>query len=312
MKKIIMLTTGGTIASQQGKNGLAPMVKGDAMIQMIPRLAKLCKIEVREVMNLDSTNMQPEEWVRLAEAVAKALPDCDGIVITHGTDTMAYTASALTWMLQNLKKPVVLTGSQLPVEHPQTDGKQNIYDAFCTAASGRPGVYLVFHGRILKGSSARKVYTEHPDAFRSINEPDAGMVCDGEVTFYTEPGIDRAAEFYLDTSLDTRVIYLQLYPGFEPEILETVIEKGYRGIILAGFGSGGVPFHHRNLLPAIEKAIRSGIRVVITSQCQQEGTNLNLYEVGIRAAKLGCISGGTQTPEALITRLMWDLGHIQD
>lgn len=309
MKKIIMLTTGGTIASQEGADGLAPMVKGDAMIQMIPKLADFCEIEVREVMNLDSTNMQPEEWVQLAVAVAEALPECDGIVITHGTDTMAYTASALTWMLQNLRKPVILTGSQRPVEHPQTDGKQNIYDAFCAAAAGRPGVYIVFHGRILRGCSARKVCTESLDAFRSINEPDVGMVCDGQVTFDTESKFNQAAEFHLDTSLDTRVVYLQLYPGFEPEILETVIEKGYRGMILAGFGSGGVPFHHRNLLPAIEKAIQSGIRVIITTQCQQEGTNLNLYEVGIRAAKLGCISGEKYTPEALITRLMWELGH---
>lgn len=311
MKKIIMLTTGGTIASQDGGDGLTPMVKGEAMIQMIPELKEICEIEVREVMNLDSTNMQPEEWVQLANAVAEALPECDGVVITHGTDTMAYTASALTWMLQNLGKPVILTGSQLPVGHPQTDGKQNIYDSFCTAAAGRPGVYLVFYGRILRGCSARKVYTEHPDAFHSINEPDVGQVCDGRVTFYAEAENEKKSEFYLDTSLDTRVVYMQLYPGFEPEILEVAVEKGYRGIILAGFGSGGVPFHRRNLLPAIEKEIQSVVRVIITTQCQQEGVNLNLYEVGIRAAKLGCISGGTCTPEALITRLMWELGHTK-
>ncbi|MCI7739613.1 MAG: asparaginase [Lachnospiraceae bacterium] len=309
MKKIIMLTTGGTIASQEGADGLTPVVKGDTMIQMIPKLANLCEIEVREVMNLDSTNMQPEEWVQLAGAVAESLPQCDGIVITHGTDTMAYTASALTWMLQNLGKPVILTGSQLPVEHPQTDGKQNIYDAFCAATAGRPGVYIVFHGRILRGCSARKVCTESLDAFRSINEPDVGKILDGRVIFFAEPEDIPSEAFYLDASLDTHVVYLQLYPGFETDLLETVIEKGYRGIILAGFGSGGVPFHNRNLLPAIEKAIQSGIRVIITTQCQQEGTNLNLYEVGIRAAKLGCLSGEKYTPEALITRLMWELGH---
>ena len=146
MKHILMLSTGGTIASEPTDHGLSPELSGNDLLALIPELEGLCRISCKEILNIDSSNMQPEHWIRMAHAVSEAQDAYDGIVITHGTDTMAYSASALSFMLQNLQKPIILTGSQLSITEEGTDGKRNILDAFRTAVSGIPGVFIVFCG----------------------------------------------------------------------------------------------------------------------------------------------------------------------
>ncbi|MCL1976385.1 MAG: asparaginase, partial [Firmicutes bacterium] len=174
MKRILLLTTGGTIASQAGAHGLAPAIAGGEMLQMLPELSDLCQVETRELLRLDSTNIQPEEWLHMARHVYAVLDDYDGIVIAHGTDTMAYSAAALSYMLQNLDKPVVLTGSQQTLNAENSDGLRNLYDAFVVAVANRPGVYVVFAGKIIRGCRAVKVRTQGTEAFFSINAPLAG------------------------------------------------------------------------------------------------------------------------------------------
>ena len=176
MKKILMISTGGTIASTPSDDGLTPTVSGGEMVKLIPELEGLCEITVCDLLNLDSSNMQPEYWVAMASACYTALSTgFDGIVITHGTDTMAYSAAALSFMLMNLNKPVVLTGSQIPIEEPKTDGKRNILDAFRVAADGRlagvrPNISVRINivGRHVKGNTKRgilrKMYFAVPPA----------------------------------------------------------------------------------------------------------------------------------------------------
>ena len=137
MKKICLLATGGTIASEAGANGLRPQVAAARMLRLLPELKEVCQIEYRELMSLDSSNLLPEHWQRMACSVAELREDYDGFVISHGTDTMAYSASALYYMLENIDRPVVLTGAQIPIEDPRTDGKRNLLTAFRAAASGR-------------------------------------------------------------------------------------------------------------------------------------------------------------------------------
>jgi len=309
MKKILLLSTGGTIASASGEDGLVPKLTGEQMIKLIPELEGLCEIDCKEIMNLDSTNVQPEEWVNIAREAFEGLKEYDGIVITHGTDTMAYSASALSFMLRNLNKPVIFTGSQLPIEHPQTDGKRNILDAFKVAVSGLAGVYIVFDGKIIKGVRSSKVRTQGFDAFKSINYPYIGRVENGEVII--EHNVDKVPEgqIELDDKLDPRVLLLKLTPGFLPEVIPAVLKLGFRGLIIEGFGLGGVPNFRRNIIPEIEKALKEGIAVVVTTQCLLDGSDLTVYEVGVKALKAGVIPAYDMTTETIVTKLMWALGH---
>lgn len=321
MKKILFLSTGGTIASAESEGGLTPQISGQQMIAMIPELEQVCEITCKGILNLDSTNIQPEEWKVMAEAVHEGLSSYDGVVIAHGTDTMAYSAAALTFMLQNLNKPVILTGSQLPIENPHTDGKRNMLDAFCAAADGRAGVYIVFHGRIISGVRARKMYTKRLDAFHSINVPDVGKIKDGQVIWQQENSLSESGSLSdqtgsglvsVKTAIDTRTFLCKITPGFDPKILETVIDMGYRGIVLEAFGCGGVPYFRRDLLPAIHRAINSGVVVAVATQCEYDGCDLEVYEVGRKAASAGCLSGMDMTVETLVVKMMWALGNAEN
>ena len=168
MKKLMLLATGGTIACTPTENGLAPTLHAQDLIDRIaPALP--CEILARDVFMMDSSNMQPEEWSALSRAADEALRECDGVVITHGTDTMAYTAAALSYMLAGVGKPVILTGSQLPLSHPLTDARLNLLRAFTAAMEGVPGVYVCFHDRLISGVRCVKTHTSSMDAFSSVN-----------------------------------------------------------------------------------------------------------------------------------------------
>jgi L-asparaginase len=308
MKHILLLSTGGTIASEQTKTGLAPSHSGAELIAEIPALTDLCQITCREILNLDSSNIQPEDWVTMAEAIFEEYERYDGFVITHGTDTMAYSASALSMMLKHLQKPVIFTGSQLALTVPGSDGIQNIYDAFCTAVSGISGVYIVFYGRIIQGIRAQKLYTKDFDAFHSINAEDIGTVKNGTVQLHTKISIPKG-RLRLQTSLETKVAVIKLIPGTDPILIEQLVNLGYKGIIIEAFGCGGIPNTNRNLLPAIEKAIKSGITVMIASQCLYEPVDLTVYDVNVQAARLGVLSANDMTIEAATVSLMLKLGE---
>jgi L-asparaginase len=313
MKKILMISTGGTIASEPTESGLAPAVTGEQMIDMIPELDGLCEIYCSELLNLDSTNMQPEDWATLASGVFTALSLFDGIVITHGTDTMPYTSAALSFMLHNLHKPVVITGAQLPIEDPQTDGKRNILDAFRVAADGRlKGVYIVFDGHIIRGVNGRKTCSRNFHAMESLNRDYEGRIVDGEVVLTHEPAPEPILPTKLYPDLCPDVLLIKLTPAAKPELITAAADLGYKAVVIEAFGLGGIPNVRRNLLPAITSLVEKKIPVVVTTQCTFDGADLSVYDVGVLAARLGVLSGKNMITEAIVTKLMCILGLTDD
>ncbi|QYR21781.1 asparaginase [Paenibacillus sp. sptzw28] len=311
MKKILLLTTGGTIASVSGKDGLAPGITDEEIVKYLPELGSMYKVESKTVMEIDSTNMQPENWVTLAEAVFENYGRYDGFVITHGTDTMGYTSAALSYMLQNLAKPVVITGSQVPIDYANTDARKNIADAARFACEAAGGVFIVFNGKVINGTRAVKMRTRSYDAFRSINHPYIAYIEDDAVTYCKPLLQEHSNRVKLDTALCTDVFLLKLHPGTKPELFD-FLKQQYKGVIIEGFGLGGVPFQGRNLVPKINELIDAGVAVVIATQCLEEGGDLTVYEVGRKVNGELIISSKDMNKEAVVPKLMWALGKSTD
>ena len=310
-KKICFIATGGTIASRDMGSGLLPGMDAGQLLAAVPQLGEICRFEWVQLLQLDSSNLQPEHWRQIAEAILARCGIYDGFVISHGTDTMAYTGAALYYMLRNIPKPVVLTGSQLPMDQPGTDAAENLLTAFQAAASGRGGVYLAFGGHVLWGHTAKKLYTRSFRAFYSINGPEAGCVDSRTGQIVWQCREEQAGTLVPRLSLDDRVAVLKLVPGTSPELLRLLTDAGYRGIILEAFGAGGVPSDEssRSLLPMVDYAVSRGVILVCSTQCLYEGVHLESYEVGVRAMEHGVLSGGAATLEALTARLMLALGE---
>lgn len=314
MKNVLLLTTGGTIAARKGEQGLAPDIKCQDILDMLPELNGYFKIDCRDILSLDSSNIQPEEWQYIAQIVTDMLPKYDGIIITHGTDTMAYTASALGYMLQNLEKPVVLTGAQIPIERMFTDAKRNLQTAFAAVNAGIRGVSIAFDDKIINGLRAVKVRTLGFNAFESISAPYLGEVYADGIHVYAdrEKRKEEKKTFCLKKNLCTDVFLLKLIPGTNPEIFDRLLDMKYRGIVIEAFGAGGTHFERRNLIPKLKKLVENGITIVACSQCLYEKSDFSLYEVGRKLLECGVIPGRDMTTEAIVTKLMWALGQTKD
>jgi len=307
MKKIMLLATGGTIASVQSDRGLVPEMCADEILRRIPRGAEAVELAGRDIFSLDSSNIQPEEWSILADAVIDALKTADGVIVTHGTDTMAYTAAALSFMLQGISGPVVMTGSQLPLGHPLSDAPLNLAEALLASQVAPPGVYVSFHHKIIRGTRAVKLRTTSFDTFDSVNAPLAGIVdADGvrmkDAGFYSAPGPVTS------TKIDSRVFLLKLMPGTAPEVFTWIASAGYRGLVLEAFGLGGLHYIRRNLLDGLDKLSQRGIITLVTTQCLYEQANFNIYEVGRNVLSDWVFSGRDMTAEAAVAKMMWVLG----
>ena len=310
MTRVLLLTTGGTIASRRGDQGLEPQISARGLLEYMSDLRAHYHIDARDILNLDSSNIQAEEWQTIARAVMENLDAYDGIVITHGTDTMAYTAAALSFLLQGIPIPVVLTGAQLPITHPLSDATDNLRTAFAMAASGRGGVYLAFDRRVILGTRAVKTHTMDFRAFDSVNAPFAaevnahGLVLNEAVL--PQPRMD----YTLQDGLCRQVFLLKLVPGLDPHIFDLLLQMGTRGIVIEAFGAGGVQFIRRDLTRKLHEAVRCGVSVVVCSQCLYERSDFSLYEVGQRALEQGVIQTFDMTTEAAVTKLMWVLHRI--
>ncbi len=306
-KHILLLTTGGTIASAPGGEGLEPQGPGIFQREM-EQLGTYYDITVQDLICLDSSNIRPAEWQLIAEGIWRNKGLFDGIVVSHGTDTMAYTASAVTFMLPNIPIPVVFTGSQLPLADMLSDGSQNLRAAFAMAATGHPGVFLAFDRKIMLGCRAVKVRASGFSAFESINARYTALVSNAGLTLDESLLPHASGAPALKTAISDEVFLLKLTPGLSPRIFDMLADMGYKGIVIEAFGLGGVNILGEGL-NGIRRCLQKGINVVVTTQCLYDSADLGVYQVGVKLLELGVIQGRDMTSEAAMTKLMWAIGQ---
>ena len=312
MKKILMIATGGTIACVQTDSGLVPGLSGEELFSYVPEAAGLCQLDTIDLFDVDSTNVTPQHWLAIARAIADAFDRYDGFLVTHGTDTLAYTAAGLSYLVQGSPKPIVVTGAQLPINSTFTDAKRNLYDSLLYAVDdGSRDVCVVFGGMVIAGTRANKRRTASANAFESVNFPCLAMLRRGRVLATgTLPG-ETEGPLRMYDHLNTRVQVLKLVPGMDPAVMASLAPH-CDALIVEGFGLGGIPS-----TPEYRKAVfdwlDSGRIMVAASQTFEEGFDMSIYEVGRAYVEHGgMLMSGDMTCEAMVAKLMWALGQSQD
>ena len=278
--------------------------------ERVPELDDLAQLELELFSNVDSCEMQPELWSRLAVLLHERLPHFDGAVITHGTDTLAETASALSFMLPGLRKPIVLTGAQRPLREIRTDARLNLIDAVTSAIHGPAEVTVCFDSHLYRGNRVQKVAVNEYDAFESANHPVLGVL--GVDTRFS-PGLRPTGRFRVLPKLEPNVFLLRVFPGLDPKLALAILPQ-VKGLVVEAYGAGNFPVDERlgrSLLPLFEEAHRRAVPVVVVSQAHRNGVNLSLYEAGAQARELGAISGGDMTVSAALVKLMHGLANAK-
>ena len=302
MKKIMWISTGGTIFCTQSEKGLSPVSDKTIMDKMLLISGiSSCEVMLNTLMNIDSTDITCKDIRKIGTAVNDAISDCfDGIVITHGTDTMAYTGAVLYHMLENAPVPVIITGSQKPFFTENSDAPQNLRNAFSAACDSRfAGVYILFGNRIMESDKAYKAYTESYDAFISPVSYSAIITRQG----FTDLQLPaQNGKYRYNTDFCEDISLIKITPCTKPSEILSAVNNGAKGIVAEAYGMGGIP---SRLIDAFSEAAANGVKIMLISQCFYEGVFLDVYNVGIRAAECGFISGGQMTAEAALAQLMF-------
>lgn len=308
-KKILFLATGGTIASKKSQNGLKPQITPAELLEYIPQVEDICQVETLQLLNLDSSNMEPMHWKMMVHTIKEQYASYDGFVIAHGTDTMAYTAAALSYMIQNSQKPIVITGAQKPIDLEITDAKSNLIDSFLYASDEKSqGVQIVFDGKVIAGTRAKKVRSKSYNAFSSIDYPCLAMIQDMNIMRYI-PMLPFEEEVTFYEEMDEDVFLMKLIPGIKPKMLRSIFTN-YHCIIVESFGVGGIP---KSLSEEFYKLCQEFPEklVVMATQVAHEGSDMTVYEVG-HDMKAYCrfLESYDMTLESVIAKTMWILGNF--
>lgn len=310
MKKILVIGTGGTIASKPTQNGLAPAMSADDLLEAVPYAASICEVECTQAFSLDSTNVRPGHWLMLANIIRENYEDYDGFVVTHGTDTLAYTAAGLSYLIAGSRKPIVLTGAQKPMSEDVTDAKQNLTDALTYAADNAShNVCVVFNGSVIAGTRARKNYSKNFAAFASVNFPCLAQIQDHRILRYFPDPADGDTRF--SGYIDPNVGLLKLTPGMNNHIMRCALDC-YDGLVIESFGVGGLP-EYSDYFQQVSEAAEQGKLIVMTTQVPNEGSDLSVYKVGaVVKSSLRILEAHDMTSEAALAKLMWVLGQTSD
>lgn len=308
-KKILLIATGGTIASKKSGNGLKPQITPEELLAFIPQAKEICEITTLQLLNLDSSNMEPCHWKQMTAAIRERYDAYDGFVIAHGTDTMAYTAAALSYMIQNTKKPIVITGAQKPIDLEITDAKSNLLDSLRYASDEKSqGVVIVFDGRVIAGTRAKKVRSKSYNAFSSIDYPCLAMIQDGIIMRYI-PMLPCDGEVRFYEEMNENIFLMKLIPGIRPKLLRSIFES-YDCIIVESFGVGGIP---QSIAEEFYRLCRRYPEklVVMATQVAHEGSDMTVYEVG-HDMKRYCrfLESYDMTLESVIAKVMWMMGNF--
>lgn len=315
MKRILVIGTGGTIASRKNIHGLRPELDIDDLIRLSSIPKDICALDGITVMNIDSTNMTPDRWVQIAGQIQQRYSEYDGFVITHGTDTMAYTSAALTYLFCNLNKPVIVTGSQYPITAAYTDAIQNLTDAVYFAMENISGVFICFDGSLIAGTRAMKIRTKSYDAFESVGFPVFARIKHQKVQYDSRvfsqfKQKENTETLEIRTQYNDRILVLKLIPGMHSDIFDFIREH-YDGIIIESFGLGGIPDSRYNIAGKINELIDAGLVVVLTTQCLEEGVEYGIYEVGSLLPKSRIVLAGDFNTETLVAKTMIAMGTFK-
>ncbi len=312
---VSIIGTGGTISSTRTEDGFIPGLSPETLVELVPDLERVADLRVREIMRKDSSNMTPKDWQLITKEVLKDLldPDISGVVITHGTDTMAYSAAAAGLFIRNLNKPVVFTGSQIPIGEIGTDAKKNLLDAVRVAANTDIAEsVIVFDSRILRGVRTVKLREYDLNAFETVDPVPIGEIA--REIYITDPMVKkrRRQHPFWDGELVPEVALVRVFPGITPRILEYLPELGYKGIVIEGYGAGNVPIQKENFANTIKDLYDNGIPVVMTTQCVFGRTEPLLYQTGKHVFDAGAISGHDMISEVAMIKLMWALAKSKE